>query len=74
MNYFLHPSAPGRVAVAYRVPGLDAACAISDYPIASRHLAQAEVNRLSAVIDLPYIAPENRAIPSGFYADQGALF
>jgi hypothetical protein len=76
MNYFVHPSALGRVAVCYQIPGTAVASIACDFPASlagsARHLAE-RLTRESAP-PAPELPPEERRIPKGFYEDQGMLF
>ena len=65
----------GRLIVAHRIPGTDVASADGDYPVAAAWAANVDaVARTRASEAGPYVPPEERSVPRGFYADQGALF
>lgn len=74
MQHFVHPSAPGRLAVAYMIPGTNVASVVTDAPVAARAALQALAVELSRE-GPAYLPPEERPIPRGFYgAEQGDLF
>lgn len=73
MKHFVHPCAPGRVAVAYMIPGTNVASIVCDYPAAARGTARQYASRLSTE-PTPELPPEERPVPKGFYTDTGSLF
>ena len=73
MEHLVLRSAPDRCVVAYMLPGTNVASCVSEYPLGLRSAALDEARRLS-VEPPPPLSPEERRIPSGFYADQGNLF
>jgi hypothetical protein len=76
VRHFVTTAAPGRLAVAYIVPGSDVATAVCDAPVAARGALEALAARLTRESEPAQAdpAPEERRIPSGFYSDQGALW
>jgi hypothetical protein len=76
VQHFVTPAAPGRIAVAYLVPGTAVASAVCELPASAKGAAQALAARLTRETEspAPALAPEERRIVPGFYADQGGLF
>ena len=74
MQHFVHPTAPGRVGVCYRVPGTNVASIVVDAPSAARSSLQKLATELSREAPA-FVPPGERPIAKGFYgAAQGDLF
>jgi hypothetical protein len=76
MKHFVHPSALGRIAVCYQIPGTVVASIVCDFPAGLAGQAQHVANQLTVLTasHRPEPPPEERRIPKGFYEDQGNLF
>lgn len=76
MRHFVTVAAPGRLAVAYLIPGTAVAVAVCEAPAAARGALNALAARLTRETEpaAPLPPPEERRVPAGFYDDQGALW